>query len=253
MQNRTFLVLLRPIFCEKLKLAPPPIGKQPPSNVGISEFGRKISLNFGEDLFFFLETTWFWAEKTFEFLSFRWNFVSIFGQTVWNWFKNNENSGQGRLHFSHSFKKAPPFPNPSYAPGNIAVTNFRWLQQEKKLGCIPWFVINCNHIFFLFHNIICLCLVAANGLFDLRVKLQSAHLPVYLTWCRLHTIPFNYWTSSRVLWIPIFTLFDLARPEVESESTVSVADALYPLSTELLSFLLWQQVSPSYAETFFSL
>ena len=37
-------------------------------NVWISDFGRKISLNFGEDLFFlFLETTWIWAKKTFEF------------------------------------------------------------------------------------------------------------------------------------------------------------------------------------------
>ena len=68
MQNRTFLVLLMPIFCEKLKIAPP-IGKQPPSNVWTSEFGRKISFNFSEDLFLFLflETTWFWVEKTFEF------------------------------------------------------------------------------------------------------------------------------------------------------------------------------------------
>ena len=68
---------------------------------------------------FFLETTWFWAKKTFEFLSFPRKFVSIFGQTVWNLFKNNENSDQGRLHFSHFFKIAPPptpFPNPGYAP-----------------------------------------------------------------------------------------------------------------------------------------
>ena len=187
MQNRTFLVLLRPIFCEKLKIVPPhrktaPLKRldfriwpknqsqfrskpfffffwRPPDfgpkkrlnfqfrpknqsqlrwrplfyfyflettlilgrkNVWISDFGRKISLNFGEDLFFFfLETTWIWAEKTFEFPSFPRNFVSIFGQTVWNWFKNNENSGQGRLHFSHSFKIAPPFPNPGYAPGLV--------------------------------------------------------------------------------------------------------------------------------------
>ena len=76
----------------------------------ISDFGRKIRLNFGEDLsFFFFETTWFWEEKSFEFPSFPRNFVSIFGQTVWFWFNNNENSGQGRLHFSHSFKIAPPF------------------------------------------------------------------------------------------------------------------------------------------------
>ena len=96
----------------------------------ISDFGWKITLNFGEDYFFFfcLETTWFWAEKTFEFPSFPRNFVSIFGQTVWNWFKNNENSGQGRLHFSHSFKIAPPpFPNPGYAPD----TN-----HSQKYACI---------------------------------------------------------------------------------------------------------------------
>ena len=93
-----FFVLLRPIFWEKWKIAPPPpIRKQPPSNVWICEIGRKISLDIGEDLFFFfaletnsefrtsakkslsilvktfffffffLEITWFWAEKTFDF------------------------------------------------------------------------------------------------------------------------------------------------------------------------------------------
>ena len=89
--------------------------------------GEKRRLNFGFwpknwsqfrwRPFFFLETTCFWVKKTFEIPSFPRHFVSIFGHTVWNWFKNNENSGQGRLHFSHSFKKAPPlFPNPGYAP-----------------------------------------------------------------------------------------------------------------------------------------
>ena len=42
---------------------PPP--RQPKPN----DFGRKITLNFGEDLFFFfffLETTCVWVEKTFE-------------------------------------------------------------------------------------------------------------------------------------------------------------------------------------------
>ena len=52
MQNRMVLMLLRPIFCEKLKVAP--------SNVWISKFGRKISLNFGEDLFFY-----FWRPPDF--------------------------------------------------------------------------------------------------------------------------------------------------------------------------------------------
>ena len=148
MQNRTFLVLLRPIFCEKLKIAPPHRKTAPPQTFGFPNLAEKKPKNFGEDLFFlfyfllentwfwaektfefpisaeksvsisvktfcfifvfFLETTWFWAENTFEFPSFPRNFVSILGQTVWNRFKNNENSGQVRLHFSHSFKIAPP-------------------------------------------------------------------------------------------------------------------------------------------------
>ena len=44
----------------------PPSEKSPPSNVWISDSGRKISLKFGEDLFF-LEITWIWAENTFDF------------------------------------------------------------------------------------------------------------------------------------------------------------------------------------------
>ena len=101
-------------------------------NVWISVFGRKISLNFSEDLFFFfffffLEITWFWAEKTIEFPSFPRNSVLVFGETVWNWFRNNENSGQGSLHFSHSFKKVPPppFPNPGYAPGRYSFNSIK--------------------------------------------------------------------------------------------------------------------------------
>ena len=130
------------IFCQKLKIAPPHRNTAP-SNVWNSVFGWKISLNFVKT-FFFLETTWFWAEKplefpisaeksasisvktfflgggttwfrvekTFELPSFPRNSVLISGQTVRNWFKNNENSGQGRLYFSHSFKIAPPFSKP---------------------------------------------------------------------------------------------------------------------------------------------
>ena len=57
-----FFVLLRPIFWEKWKIAPP-FENSPPSNDWFCEIGRKISLNIS----FFLEITWFWAEKTFEF------------------------------------------------------------------------------------------------------------------------------------------------------------------------------------------
>ena len=97
-------MLLRPIFCEKLKIAPHK-KTAPPETF---EFRISAEKNTCFWIFFFLETTWFWAEKTFKFQSFPRNFVWIFGQTVWNWFKNNQNSGQGRLHFSLSFKIAPP-------------------------------------------------------------------------------------------------------------------------------------------------
>ena len=38
----------------------------PPHQPKRNESGRKITLNFGEDLFF-SENTWFWAKKSFEF------------------------------------------------------------------------------------------------------------------------------------------------------------------------------------------
>ena len=117
MQNRSFLVHLRLIFGEKWNS--PPQRKLGAEVVKyMSWFGLKKRLNirfwpknpsqFRWSIFFFLEITWFWAEKTFEFPTFLTNSVSIFGQTMWFWFKNNENSGQGHLQFSHSFKKAPP-------------------------------------------------------------------------------------------------------------------------------------------------
>ena len=64
--------------------------------------------------FFFLETTCFWdvwiSELSEKFrLNFRTNRVKLI-QEQWKF-------GSGRLHFSHSFKKAPPFQNPGYAPG----------------------------------------------------------------------------------------------------------------------------------------
>ena len=72
-------------FLWKVENSPPPIGKQPPSNVWISEFGWKISLNFGEDLFFSLETTWIWAKKTFKIPILAEKSVSILVKTFFLW------------------------------------------------------------------------------------------------------------------------------------------------------------------------
>ena len=99
-------MLLRPILCEKLKIAPPHRKIAPPQtfefanlaeksvsnsaktffffffgdhlffggkNLSISDFGRKISLNFGEDLFFFFfwRTPVFGRKKPSNFRAFR--------------------------------------------------------------------------------------------------------------------------------------------------------------------------------------
>ena len=71
------------VFGEKMKTVPPKGNWVPKlwsrcrdsawKSVWISDFGLKIRLNFGKDLFlffFFLEITCFWAEKAFEFRNF---------------------------------------------------------------------------------------------------------------------------------------------------------------------------------------
>ena len=50
--------------------------------------------------------------------------------------------------------------------------------------------------------------------------------PVYHTWWRLYTVPLIAERQAGKLRIPIFIVFGLTRPEIESVSTVSVADAL---------------------------
>ena len=73
MQNRTFLLLFRPIFGEKLKTAPPKEFGCRSREVDVVmqcekafEFWPKNQSQFRWRPFF-LETTCFWAEKTFEF------------------------------------------------------------------------------------------------------------------------------------------------------------------------------------------
>ena len=133
MQNRTFLVLLRPICCEKLKIAPPPIGKQPPLKRLDFRFGPKNQTQFRRRPFFFWRPPDFGRKKllNFEFrpknqTQFRRRpFFFFFGDHLilggknlrisehseefrLNFRTNRVKLIQGRLHFSHSFKIAPP-------------------------------------------------------------------------------------------------------------------------------------------------
>ena len=57
-----FFVLLRSIFCTKWKIAPPMRKEPPHKSLNLRNFGRKIALNFGEDLFFFF---FFWRSPNF--------------------------------------------------------------------------------------------------------------------------------------------------------------------------------------------
>ena len=65
-QNRTFLVLLRSIFAQKMKTAPPKGFGSRSCGGGLADIRPKIRLNFGENLFFW-EITCFWTKKPFEF------------------------------------------------------------------------------------------------------------------------------------------------------------------------------------------
>ena len=62
-----YFVLLRPIFCEKWKIAPPHTKRAPPQTFELAKLGRKIILNFGEDLFFFWRSPNFGRKKPLNF------------------------------------------------------------------------------------------------------------------------------------------------------------------------------------------
>ena len=90
MQNRTFLVLLRPIFGKKLKTAPPKeIGCRSCEVDVVIRYEKAFEFPIlAEKLVpisvktFFLETTCFWAEKTFEFPILAKKSVSISVKTL---------------------------------------------------------------------------------------------------------------------------------------------------------------------------
>ena len=131
MQNRTFLLLFRPIFGEKLETAPPKGNWVPKSwsrcrdsvwkSVWFTDFGRKIRLNFSEDLFFFffLRPPVFKRKKLLNFRAFR---------EIPSQFSDKPCETDSRimkiwvkvvctfLTLSKKPPPPPPFPNPGYAP-----------------------------------------------------------------------------------------------------------------------------------------
>ena len=111
-------------------------------NVWVLDFGRKITLNFGEDLFFFFGDHLILGEKNLWIFDLSETFRLKFGQTVWNWFKVNENSSQRRLHTSHSFKIAPPPFSKSWLRACSCFSYFskqRWSRVHNVRGQGPTF------------------------------------------------------------------------------------------------------------------
>ena len=152
-------------FCSKNENSPPKEIGEPKlwrscrhstgRTVWICDFGRKIRLNFGEDLFFcfFFGDHLILGGKSVSISDFgreiRLNFSEdlFFGDHLFLeiiWFKINENLGQGCLQLSQPSKKAPtPSRNPGYAPGHCPFMQpvsmcFCWFQLYVSK---PWIFI----------------------------------------------------------------------------------------------------------------
>ena len=106
----------------------------------ISDFGRKILLNFGEDLFF-VEITCFWAEKLFEFPISAENSVSISDkpcesdQEQWKFWSRS-------LTVVSLFQKSPPFFKFWLRAWSAYRTliNALWAQHGRTATCYATFI-----------------------------------------------------------------------------------------------------------------
>ena len=63
---------------------------------------------------------------------------------------------------------------------------------------------------------------------------SSCLLPIHHTWLRLHTVSLIAERQRKKLWIPIFIVFGSTLPEIEPESTISVAG--YPLNNYIMNW-----------------
>ena len=108
-------------FCSKIKTAPPQRDLRAEVVKELPWFGRMNRVNFrfrpkNPSRFrwrpFFLEITWFWAEKSFEFPEKQ-------SQFRINFFECDSRAMKIRLKVVYScltLSKKPPFPNSGYAP-----------------------------------------------------------------------------------------------------------------------------------------
>ena len=150
MQNRTFLVLLRPIFGEKLKTAPPPkeIGCRscevhvvlwPEKAFEFPILAEKSVSILVKTFFYFWRTPVFGLKKRLNFRAFR----EIPSQFSDNPCDSDSRTMKIRVKvvctFSHSFKKAPPF-SKSWL--------LAWLQAKMRIVLYYLMASHCNPMAF---------------------------------------------------------------------------------------------------------
>ena len=116
MQNCQFLVLLRPIFCEKLKIAPPHRKTAPPQTFGFPNLAEKSVSMSVKTFFFFWRPPNFGSKKPLNFQAFR----KLWSQLSYKLCETDSRTMKIRVKVVCTFllfqnSPPPPFPNPGYA------------------------------------------------------------------------------------------------------------------------------------------
>ena len=104
MQNRTVLVIFRPIFCEKLKIAPP-YENSPPQTFESSIWAEKSVSNSVKTSFFFFRRPPDFGRKSFEFRISAEKSVSKLVKTFFFW-RPHDFGRKKRLNF-RAFREIP--------------------------------------------------------------------------------------------------------------------------------------------------
>ena len=113
--------------------------------VWISDFGRKITLNFSEDLFYFLETTWYWAKKRVWISDFGLKITLNFGEDLFFFFWRPPDFGRKkRLNFRFRPKNHSQFwwryPNFWGFVLKIPPTKIFWIRHSNQYHNETWMV-----------------------------------------------------------------------------------------------------------------
>ena len=98
-------MFLRPIFCEKLKIAPPHRKTAPPQTFEFPNLAEKSVSILEKTFFFFMETTWFWAEKNLWISDFGRKISLNFGEDLFFFFWRPPDFGRKKPSNLRAFRE----------------------------------------------------------------------------------------------------------------------------------------------------